>query len=440
MPLLGSAGAALVSAEDQRSGAGKRSAHPMSVWLERSLVPSEVTEREREHAHEHDDLLEARDKEATMLYLAIKATREDLEQAGQNQNTKPAPSGAKSTSLTRKLGNLFLRQNKHTSPGAEKKTRRPKLLPNTNSPSASQVAAAQTSKIVDFAYPRSTVPSPTPSPGSLPVVKTVPAPHRASSTPSKSSKKPEVPFTVDNILDMLQKVNFCKDNGGGEAAEQLAFMIRRSELAGTQFPLGYLDDACYRWQPSETPCAPQSMVDNYDNEYYHIWDHLCTYIIRVQWFNRQYVDCSDADAFTCYQLGDIWTSEQDNPREAQELMNQGKKSVSFWRDSHFKLMVEIVEAKSETGEFTGRPTGPVWVVNYTGCRREHAQENAKTKLERVQVARVADSLQELINCKGKMWPKFEDRGAHHLEWYPCYQEVESGPILRLPFAGFESCG
>ncbi|KAK7915293.1 hypothetical protein PG985_012996 [Apiospora marii] len=59
----------LVTAEDHRE-AKQRSSQPMSVWLERSLAPEA----------EQDALLA--EKEATTLYLAIKATREELEQAG----------------------------------------------------------------------------------------------------------------------------------------------------------------------------------------------------------------------------------------------------------------------------------------------------------------------------------------------------------------------
>ncbi|KAK6859355.1 hypothetical protein PG995_002991 [Apiospora arundinis] len=50
-------------------------------------------------------------------------------------------------------------------------------------------------------------------------------------------------------------------------------------------------------------------------------------------------------------------------------------------------------------------------------------------LESVMVARVADSLQNLMDCQRKMWPKFEDMDADFLEIYPCYQEEEGGPIV-----------
>ncbi|KAK8123230.1 hypothetical protein PG984_011900 [Apiospora sp. TS-2023a] len=63
----------LVTAQDHQRAASIGS-HPMSVWLERALVPRVEAK--------HGGRLSEAEKEATTLYQAIKAAREDLEQAG----------------------------------------------------------------------------------------------------------------------------------------------------------------------------------------------------------------------------------------------------------------------------------------------------------------------------------------------------------------------
>lgn len=106
------------------------------------------------------------------------------------------------------------------------------------------------------------------------------------STPGKSASKPEELFGFETLVDVLKAVDFCKENGG-EVGKGLARMMRRWEDAGTLFPTGCLEDACYRLRPVE---------------------------------------------------GDV---------------------------------------------VSGRPTGPVWVVNYTGYDKPDARKHAQTKLEGV---------------------------------------------------------
>lgn len=45
------------------------------------------------------------------------------------------------------------------------------------------------------------------------------------------------------------------------------------------------------------------------------------------------------------------------------------------------------------------------------------------------MARVVDSLEELMDCQWGMWPKYEDMDVDFVELYPCYQEEEGGPIV-----------
>ncbi|KAK8062034.1 hypothetical protein PG994_008400 [Apiospora phragmitis] len=84
-------------------------------------------------------------------------------------------------------------------------------------------------------------------------------------------------------------------------------------------------------------------------------------------------------------------------------------------------MVEIKESEEEG--VAGSPTGAVWVVNNSEYHRRHAEKRAKTQLDGVLMARIADSLKDLVDCgRISRWPKFEKAEADYLDYYPCFQK------------------
>ncbi|KAK8123242.1 hypothetical protein PG984_011912 [Apiospora sp. TS-2023a] len=330
------------------------------------------------------------------------------------------PSGPKSKSLCDRLRNLISRKTKNKkrlsvvvqeSPSSEP-------LDNPVTSFSSRASAPSSPAPLNPSRPSSQL---TASSSTPPEKQSSSSSSSSSSAPEKEVNNPEETFDLDSLVDALDAVDFCQDNGG-EVGERLAWMMRHWEDSGTVFPLGCLEDACYGLQPLEGACNADFMVLN--PVYPQVWRHPST-IIRIQWCYYHDDDYDFANGFTCYQLGSIMMSKSPDP--VGVLNSQGAQSViSSWTDSHCKLVVQLPEA--EDGAVSGHPTGPVWVVNYTGYDKAEMRRRASTKLEGVLVARVADSLPELLDCRRAMWPKFEDVDADYVEFHPCYQEEEGGPI------------
>ncbi|KAK7985869.1 hypothetical protein PG996_004886 [Apiospora saccharicola] len=342
-----------------------------------------------------------------------------------SENTKPAsstPSGSKSRSLTRTLSKLVLRRKKSKLSVEEQETPSSEPLDNPIASSSSRASAPSFQTPVHPSRRRPS--SQLTAPGIKPPSSTLreEQPPSSSLAPEKAVvSKPEDFFSLDSLVEALDAVDFCRENGG-EIGERLAWMMRHWEDSGTIFSLGCLEDACYGLQPLEGACNADFMVLN--PIYPQVWRHPST-IIRIQWCYYHDDDYDFANGFTCYQLGSIMMSKSQDP--VGVLNNQGPQSVTSWTDSHCKLVVQLHE-DAEDGAVSGHPTGPVWVVNYTGYDKAEMRRRASTRLEGVLVARVADSLPELLECRRAMWPKFEDMDADYVEFHPCYQEEEGGPI------------
>ncbi|KAK7915302.1 hypothetical protein PG985_013005 [Apiospora marii] len=256
--------------------------------------------------------------------------------------------------------------------------------------------------------------------------KSPPAERSASPAPEV---KPEQYLTIQNLVTTLKAVDFWIENRGDVRGRQLEGMMRSWEESDKRFPIGCLEGAWYALQPREVGCRPRFMIRNDRETYPRVWHRPS--IIRVQrcfYGNKEH---HDADGITCYQLGTIWTSNRPTTWELLPPDPSGRKRLSYWRRTPFKLVVEMKRSEEGGEEITtGSPTGAVWVVNDSGYHRAHADKNAKTELEGVLMARVADSLGDLVGCgRRERWPKFEKADADYLDYFPCYQKEKGGPIF-----------
>ncbi|KAK8071547.1 hypothetical protein PG996_004895 [Apiospora saccharicola] len=222
--------------------------------------------------------------------------------------------------------------------------------------------------------------------------------------------RPEDYLTIQNLVLMLKTVDLCTENGNNDVrGRQLEDMMRGWEESEKKFPLGCLEDAWYALQPREVGCRPRFMIRNDDRgTYAHVWHRPS--VIR---------------------LGTIWTSSRPTAKEMIPPDPSGRELLSYWKKTPFKLVVEMKHPEENGDEIgTGSPTGTVWVVNDSGYHRESVDKRAKTELEKVLMARVADSLSDLVNCgRRERWPKFEKADADYLDYFPCYQMEKGGPIL-----------
>ncbi|KAK7985858.1 hypothetical protein PG988_003480 [Apiospora saccharicola] len=243
--------------------------------------------------------------------------------------------------------------------------------------------------------------------------------------------RPEDYLTIQNLVLMLKTVDLCTENGNNDVrGRQLEDMMRGWEESEKKFPLGCLEDAWYALQPREVGCRPRFMIRNDDRgTYAHVWHRPS--VIRVQRCFYGKKEHKEADGVTCYQLGTIWTSNRLTAKEMIPPDPSGRELLSYWKKTPFKLVVEMKKSE-EGGEevSTGSPTGAVWVVNDSGYHRESVDKRAETELEKVLMARVADSLSDLVGCgRREIWPKFEKADADYLDYFPCYQEEKGGAIL-----------
>ncbi|KAK8043284.1 hypothetical protein PG993_005714 [Apiospora rasikravindrae] len=245
-------------------------------------------------------------------------------------------------------------------------------------------------------------------------------------SPPQEAARPEDYLTIHNLVAALKTVDFCQyATGSVVRSRQLEWMMHHWEESDKKFPMGCLEDAWYALQPRDVGCRPQFMVRNDKKIYPQVW-HRPT-VVRVQrcfYGTREY---DDANGITCYQLGTIWTSNRPTFSNWPPPDPSGVSLLSHWRKTCFKLMVEV---KGDEKGVPGCPTGAVWVVNNSGYHKKHIEKRAKTQLEGVLMARVADSLKDLVDCgRRSRWPKFEKADADYLDYYPCYQKKVRGPIV-----------
>lgn len=260
--------------------------------------------------------------------------------------------------------------------------------------------------------------------------KTLKSPTVERSASPAPEVKPEEYLAIQNLVATLKSVDFCMQKGSGVRGRQLDGMMRSWEESDKKFALGRLEDAWYALQPREVGCRPRFMIRNDRETYPHVWHRPS--VIRVQRCFYGKKEHNDADGITCYQLGTIWTSSRPTSWETIPPDPSGGSFLSYWRRTPFKLMVEMKKGSEggEEGVSTGSPTGAVWVVNDSGYHRERVDKLAKRELETVLMARVADSLGDLVDCgRRERWPKFEKADADYLDYFPCYQKEKGGPIV-----------
>ncbi|KAK8123241.1 hypothetical protein PG984_011911 [Apiospora sp. TS-2023a] len=219
--------------------------------------------------------------------------------------------------------------------------------------------------------------------------------------------RPENYLTLQNLVMTLKTVDLCMQSGNDVRGRQLEDMMRGWEEREKKFPLGRLeDDAWFALQPREVGCRPRGA-------------------------STARGEHNEADGITCYQLGTIWTSKRPTAKEMIPPDPSGRELLSYWKKTPFKLMMEIKKFEEGGEEVSiGSPTGAVWVVNDSGYHQERIDKRERSELESVLMARVADSLSDLVNCgRRETWPKFEKADADYLDYFPCYQKEKGGPIV-----------
>ena len=157
----------------------------------------------------------------------------------------------------------------------------------------------------------------------------------------------------------------------------------------------------------------------------YVW-HRPT-VVRVQRCFQDNRPYDDADGITCFNLGTIWCTRPGDRLEPPRAPVSRTTLQRNWKETNYRLVVEM--DSSGDGKARGRPNGAVWVVNDSSCEPKSVKRGRKTQLEKVLLARITDSLSDLVDCKKLgTWPKFVEAEADHLHYYPCYQREAGGPI------------
>ncbi|KAK6859353.1 hypothetical protein PG995_002989 [Apiospora arundinis] len=232
--------------------------------------------------------------------------------------------------------------------------------------------------------------------------------------------EPEDSMAVQDLVSSLRAVDFCTEQDGGIPGADISSLVKYWQNNDIKFPLGCFDDIWYAWQPRDIGCRPNFMIR--DGLYPQVWH--CPTIVRVQRCFNDKRTRDDADGITGYHLGTIWASRRINEPGMPPEFAPSSSLLKYWKPTSFRLMVEM---ESDDGKATGRPTGAVWIVNDSGYSSKDVKKVWKTRVEGVLLARIADSLSDLLDCKKSgTWPKFEEAEADYLIYCPCYQKRIGG--------------